>query len=180
MFTERRVTDNGVQWCDPESDRVRNVYSTVLRDSALNSMGLVAYWAAWLETHIEDAIIQLLDGYSDYLSYQRGKMMTRDMSANQMISKVRALIGLSVSPEPEALVALEGAANALRNRNRILHGAMGGHLTEGMASLGNRRSSETTEVSERDILDAAEALFDASMHIFSIRWDRVFCLVEES
>jgi hypothetical protein len=168
---ERKVGDERIEWHEPNDGahwhgQIWTAEETILSDGALRSLGLVAYWAAWLEHHVENALIELLSG----LDNRRGKIMTREMTASDMIRKARSLINLAPAPDASWLAALDKATLALQQRNRVLHGAMGGHFVDGMASLSNRRKGELSEVSDAEIARVAEQIFDAAMTVVDVRW----------
>jgi hypothetical protein len=171
MTTRRQVVDGQVQWVDDDSlTKIWHVRATVLSDDAQQALGLVAYWAALLEQQIEIALIDLLFGLTHF---ERGRVMTRDLTATAMIQRCKALVRLETSEDSASLDALEKAANALQKRNGILHGAMGGHLSEGMVSVRNRKLGSISEASEADILKVAEMVFDAGMTVGNVSWHKV-------
>jgi len=171
MTKRREVVDGQVRWFDDDSlTEFWHVKATVLSDGAQQALGLVAYWAALLEQQMEIALIDLMFGLAHY---ERGRVMTRDLAATAMIQRCKALVKLETPEDAGALHALEKAATALQKRNGILHGAMGGHLSEGMVSVRNRKLGSISEASEADILAVAEAVFDAWMTVGNVPWHEV-------
>jgi hypothetical protein len=171
MMKRREVVDGQVQWHDDDGlTTIWYVESTVLSDDAQQALGLVAYWAALLEQQIETALIELLFGLAHY---ERGRVMTRDLTAMAMIQRCKALVKLEATEDTAALEVLEKAATALQERNGVLHGAIGGHLSEGMLSVRNRKLGSISEASTADILNVAEVVFDAGMTVGNVSWHKI-------
>lgn len=184
MEWNREVNNGRIEWREPNDGMSWNGYvwtaqGTVLSDRALRSMGLIAYWAAWLEAHVEQALSEVLFGLrSD--SWRVSRVLTREMSASQMLDKLRAVARIHGDPDAEALATIEQARASLVERNRVLHGAMGGHLEPGNASLMSRRKSEMTEVSDEELDQIAELVFDAAMAVSNFRWSTLGAASQDS
>lgn len=167
MSDTREVVDGRIQWREETSGDVWRYDTTILSPDAQQALGLVAHWAAWLEVSLELALIDLLVAPSRHRAV---KELTRDLSASQLIGKARAVLKHSSRDTSDALRALDAAKRALEHRNSLLHGAMGGHLTDRMVSILSRRREAQTEASLEDFQRVAEELFDAHLTVSSMRW----------
>lgn len=168
-FTQRRVESDGhIHWITHRDNKPWTVHTTVLSTQSQEYLGLVAYWASWLELHLEWALHDLI---GELPNTDLARVLTQDLSASQIIARIRRYLSVAEIDSPHAQSSLDAASRALQKRNRVLHGAMGGHLAPDTASLSSRRKSETSSISSQEMAAVAEQVFDASMTITSVRWD---------
>jgi hypothetical protein len=113
------------------------------------AVGRIAIWAAWLEltlAHFCSALIGARNGV--------GTTLTEGMTASQLIQMSKRLTTSYFSTLPEDLQgrvvkALATAKQALEQRNRILHGPVGGSWEPNTTAFYSRR------LNAKGLLDAA-------------------------
>lgn len=103
------------------------------------AVGRIAIWAAWLEQTLAHFCSALINGRSGV-----GATLTEGLPASQLIQTSRRLALSVYSPLSQELQdrvvgVLANAQQALQQRNKILHGSVGGSLTPGTTAFFSRR-----------------------------------------
>lgn len=127
------------------------------------AVGRVAIWAAWLERSLADLVSTLLKGANG-----AGSIVTKDLMASRLIDLSRKLLKNEYTRIPQDLQdktteALTKASAALEQRNRILHGTVGGTLVAGSTAFHNRKHPGTAHLHNAEELDVMGEKLHASM-----------------
>lgn len=147
---------------------------TSLEPEGEAAVGRVAIWAAWLETSLADLVSSLLDSMTG-----ADTIITGDMMASRLIEFSRKLLKNEYAKIPSALQvktsdALTKASAALKQRNQILHGVVGGTLIPGSTAFHDRKHPGTAHLHNAEELDlmgerlhaSMEEIYDCSSEIY--------------
>lgn len=134
---------------------------SILSAEAQRDLGLVAYWAAWVENSLR--LVAELWLCSDR---ETAKLLIKGKSAGWVadtLSAVATTTRVASDPKGARLAVAVGAAReALKERNGVLHSAMGGALEPGHVAL-FRSSNELTRIMpEAELKRLARSLRDAA------------------
>lgn len=132
----------------------------------------MAIWAAWLESSLADLVSNLLDG-----TVGSGEIVTGDMMASKLIELSRKLLKNEYAKIPLDLQentsdALTKASAALRQRNQILHGLVGGTFIPGSTAFHDRKRPGNAYLHTAEELDLMGERLHASMEeIYDCSWE---------
>jgi len=131
-----------------------DAYLTILSTEGLRNLGLIAYWAAWVENVLYLVALEwVASDRQTAVLLLKGK--TAGFIADLMIDIVKT-DRVTGSKDGAALaLAIQHAVSALRSRNQVLHSAIGGAVAQGHVALYRKDSVEPRIVPESQLDDVA-------------------------
>ncbi|WP_040164297.1 hypothetical protein [Microbacterium gorillae] len=167
---ERREVDGVIEWRDGFGAEW-TALTQPLANQGAEMLGLIAYWAAWLEHAISQSCMMMSD-HPDV-----AEPLVSDvhrMKSSDIVNAMRKLVSRSADPDDLALSVLEQATDALVARNKMLHSVILGNDANGRSAVFHPRYPDAIDtVDQADLFAIAQRLFDACMSVMSIDWSRV-------